>query len=213
MYVPSQFEESRIDVMHHLMRGHPLGTLVTLGSDGLNANHVPFEIDPERGSSGTLVAHVARANPVWRDCDPNMESLAIFQGAQIYISPSLYATKQETGKVVPTYNYMVVHAYGHIRAIEDPDWMRAFLTRLTDRYESGRQQPWKLTDAPADYIEKLLPAIVGIEMQITRLVGKWKVSQNQPAVNRVSVEQGLRAAGDSNAIAMAEVLAKIEHRK
>lgn len=208
MYVPSQFEETRSDVMHQLMHAHPLGTLVTLGPGGLNANHVPFEIDPESGSFGTLFAHVARANPVWRDSDPDLESLAIFQGAQAYISPSWYATKKENERVVPTYNYMVVHAYGRIRAIDDPAWLRALLERLTDRHEAGSAQPWKVSDAPADFIEKLLPSIVGIEMQITRMIGKWKVSQNQPQANRAGVEQGLRAKGSEQAIAMADAVAR-----
>jgi transcriptional regulator len=209
MYLPSHFEESRPEVLHQLVREHALGTLVTLGADGLNANHIPFELDAEVGPHGVLRAHVARGNPVWRDCSNEVESLVVFQGAQTYISPSLYATKQEGGRVVPTWNYMVVHAYGPLRVIDDPVWLRAQLERLTGRHEGRRAQPWKLEDAPADYIERRLSAIVGIEIPVTRLVGKWKVSQNQQEVNRVSIEAGLRAEGGENALAMADAVANL----
>lgn len=207
MYLPSHFEESRSEMLHRLMRKHPLGTLVTLGADGLNANHLPFEFDPGPEPHGVLRAHVARANPVWRDFSDEVESLVVFQGAQAYISPSLYATKAEHGRVVPTYNYMVVHAYGRLRAVDDPAWVRGQLERLTATQEAALPKPWKLEDAPPDYIEKLLPAIVGIELQLTRLVGKWKVSQNQPEANRQSVEAGLRAAGGGN-VAMADAVGR-----
>lgn len=213
MYVPSQFEESRIDVLHALMREHALGTLVTLGADGLNANHIPFELDAGHAPFGVLRAHVARNNPMWRDCSTAVEPLVVFQGAQTYISPSLYATKKDDGRVVPTYNYMVVHAYGKLRVIEDPEWLRGLLARLTDRHEAGRAQAWKISDAPAEYIDKLLPAIVGIEIPITKLVGKWKVSQNQPKVNRVSVELGLKEAGGEQALAMADAVARASARR
>lgn len=210
MYIPAQFEEARPEVLHRLMRAHSLGTLVTLGPGGLNANHIPFEIDPAPAPFGTLRAHVARNNPVWRDWPAEVDSLVVFQGAQAYISPSWYATKQETHRVVPTYNYMVVHAYGRPRMIDDPAWLLALLERLTDRYEAGRAQPWRVSDAPADYTRKLLSAIVGIEMPITKLIGKWKVSQNQPQANRVGVERGLRTEGDERAVAMADALARRE---
>lgn len=208
MYVPSQFEETRSEVMQQLMHEHALGALVTLGSTGLNANHVPFEFDPDPAPFGTLRAHVARSNPIWQDFDSKLDSLVIFQGPQAYISPSWYATKKEGGHVVPTYNYMVVHAYGQLRAIDDPAWVRGLLERLTARHETGMTEPWKLSDAPAEYIEKLLSAIVGIEIPITRLVGKWKVSQNQPEANRAGVETGLRTQGDENALAMAAAVAQ-----
>lgn len=208
MYVPSNFAENRNEVMQQLMREHSLGTLVTLGSTGLNANHIPFEVDPAAGPFGTLRAHVARSNPVWQDFDQELESMVIFQGPQAYITPSWYATKKDSGRVVPTYNYMVVHAYGRLRTIDDPAWVRGQLARLTAGHEAGRAQPWTLEDAPADYIEKLLSVIVGIEISITRLVGKWKVSQNQPEINRVSVENGLRMQGGDNGLAMADAVAK-----
>lgn len=206
MYVPAQFAEIRTEVMHQLMHQHPLGTLVMLGEDGLQADHIPFDIVAGGSPFGTLQAHVARSNPVWRQ-DARAESLIVFQGAQAYISPSLYATKKEHGKVVPTYNYMVVHAYGHLRAIDDPQWVRACLERLSAKHEAGREAPWAIGDAPADFIDTLLKQIVGIEIVITRLQGKWKVSQNQPQRNRVSVEAGLRAQGGEASLAMAEAVA------
>ncbi len=207
MYIPSHFEESRVEVLRHLMQRHPLGTLVTLGADGLNANHVPFEFDPSPGPSGTLRAHVARSNPVWQDHAQTVDALVIFQGAQAYISPSLYPTKHEHGRAVPTYNYMVVHAHGPLHVIDDPIWLRAQLERLTAQHEAGRRLPWKIDDAPADYIEKMMRAIVGIEISVAKLLGKWKVSQNQPEVNRIGVEAGLRADGGEHALAMAEAVA------
>lgn len=208
MYVPSQFEESRPAALHRLMRTHSLGTLVTLGSEGLNANHIPFEIDPEPAPFGTLRAHVARNNPVWRDWPADIDALVVFQGAHAYISPSWYATKQETHRVVPTYNYMVVHAYGRPRVVDDAAWLMALLARTTDRHEAGRAPPWRVSDAPADYIEKMLAAVVGIEIPITKLIGKWKVSQNQPESNRASVERVLRDAGGENGVAMADAIAR-----
>jgi len=210
MFVPRQFEEKRAEVMHALMRAHPLGTLVTVGSSGLNANHIPFEIDPAQGEFGTLRAHVARANPFWKDCAPDVESLVVFQGAQCYVSPSWYPTKEVDGRAVPTWNYMVAHAYGPLGVIDDAAWVRAQLERLSERHEAGRPHPWRVDDAPAEYIDKLLKAIVGIEIPISRLVGKWKVSQNQPAENRTGVEQGLREQGGDVALAMASAVAQQE---
>ncbi|MGH8809626.1 MAG: FMN-binding negative transcriptional regulator, partial [Noviherbaspirillum sp.] len=174
----------------------------------LNANHLPFELDCTSAPFGTLRAHVARANPVWRNCDPDLDALVVFQGAQAYISPSWYPTKKENGRAVPTWNYMVVHAFGRVRAIDDAAWLHALLEQQSARYEAGRPQPWKIDDAPADYIEKMLAALVGIEIRITRLIGKWKVSQNQPQVNRAGVEQGLRDDGGEQAIAMADAVAR-----
>lgn len=206
MYVPSCFEESRMDVLRSLIQQHSLGTLVTLSADGIDANHMPFVFDPEPRPSGTLRAHVARSNPVWRDFSADIEVLVVFQGAQSYISPSLYATKKEDGRVVPTYNYMVVHAYGRMRVIEDAAWLRDLLGRLSDQHEANPQQPWKIDDAPAEYIGRLMQAIVGIEIPVSRLIGKWKVSQNQPAENRASVEAGLRVQGSDDARAMADAV-------
>lgn len=191
MYLPKQFEETRVEVLHELIRACPLGALVTITAGGLDANHVPFEIDPEPAPFGTLRAHVARANPVWRDVASGGEALVIFRGPDGYVSPAWYPSKTETGKVVPTWNYAVVHAHGALRVIDDRAWLRAFVEKLTDRHEAARPEPWHLTDAPADYIDSMVAAIVGIEMPITKLIGKWKVSQNRPAQDRAGVVAGL----------------------
>jgi len=208
MYVPSHFEETRPEVLHDLIREHSLAALVTLGLEGLNANHIPLELDPGPAPFGTLRGHVARGNPVWRDFSRDVEALAVFQGPQAYISPAWYQTKRETGKVVPTYNYIVVHAYGPMRIIEDRAWLRGLVERLTNRHESGRPEPWKVTDAPAEFVEQMLGAIVGIEIPLTRLVGKWKVSQNRPSADRDGVVKGLREMTDRDAQAMSALVKK-----
>jgi transcriptional regulator len=147
MYLPKQFEETRVAVLHELIRAHPLGALVTLTPGGIEANHIPFEVDPEPAPLGTLRGHIARANPLWRDFSPDAPALAIFQGPDAYISPSWYATKKITGKVVPTWNYAVVHARGVLRFIDDRDWLRAFVEKLTHRHETRRRAPWKVSNA------------------------------------------------------------------
>src|SRR3954464_15446461 len=171
MYLPAHFAETRIDVLHQLIHAQPLAALVTLEAGALNANHIPFELDAAPAPLGTLRGHVARANPVWQSHSPEVEALAIFQGAQHYITPSWYPSKRETGKVVPTFNYIVVHAYGTLRVIEDREWLRGLVNRLTNRHEAGRVDPWKVTDAPDDYVDKMLGAIVGIELKLTKLTG------------------------------------------
>lgn len=206
MYNPPHFREDRVPVLHDLIREHGLATLVTLGPAGLTADHIPMEVDAAVGSFGTLVGHVSRANPLWRLAAEGTEALAVFQGPQTYVTPAWYATKQETGKVVPTWNYAVVHAHGPLRAIEDRAWLRAFVERLTNRYESGRPEPWRVTDAPDDYIEGMLKGIVGIEIPIARLEGKWKVSQNRPAADREGIVTGLRAGGHALGSAMAALV-------
>jgi transcriptional regulator len=203
MYVPSHFEESRTEVLHRLIREHPLAVLVTLGSSELNANHIPFEIDPEPAPLGTLRGHVARGNPVWHEFSKEVEALLVFQGPQAYVTPSWYPTKKETGRVVPTYNYIVVHAYGPMRIIDDRTWLRGLVERLTNRQEAARPEPWKITDAPGDFIDKMLGAIVGIEIPVTKLLGKWKASQNQSAANRDGVIKGLGEIPGAEAAAMA----------
>lgn len=193
MYIPAHFEEPRVEVMHDLMRAHPLAALVTLGADGIQANHIPLHLSAEPAPFGVLRGHVARANPLWQN--PRGEVLAIFHGAQGYISPSWYATKQQHGKVVPTWNYIAVHAYGALRVMDDPAWLRAQLEALTAEHEGNLPEPWAMGDAPAEYIERLLKAVVGIEIVITRLQGKWKMSQNQPPENRDSVALALSVHG------------------
>ncbi len=166
------------------------------------ANHVPFEYDPSTPAPGTLRCHVARANPVWKDFDTNTQALVIFAGPNAYISPSWYEAKREHGKVVPTYNYVVVHAHGAMRIIEDSQWLHGLVSRLTDSFESKRTQPWSVSDAPPDYIEKQLGAIVGIEIAIERLIGKSKASQNRSEGDQVGVIRGLRESNEQNAMAM-----------
>lgn len=204
MYQPSHFVESRPEVLAELIQLHPLGTLVTLGPEGVRADHVPFLFEPSEGPHGMLRAHVARANPLWRDTIPDADVLAIFQGPNRYVTPSWYASKREHGKVVPTWNYMVVHARGRLRAIDDPAWVHALVTRLTDRHEAARRAPWKVADAPDEFVAQQLRAIVGIEIPIARIDGKWKVSQNRTPADRAGVEAGLREAGDAGAGQMAD---------
>jgi transcriptional regulator len=203
MYLPAHFEESRPEVLHALVREQPLATWVVQGGDGLQVNHIPFLLDPARGPHGTLIGHVARANPVWRSLGP---SVAVFQGAQAYISPSWYPSKREHGKVVPTWNYAVVHAHGAAHAVESRDELLAIVKRLTRTHEAGSAVPWAVGDAPADYIDQMLKAIVGIEIPIERLVGKWKVSQNRSAPDRLGTVAGLQQRGDEQSLAMAALV-------
>jgi transcriptional regulator len=206
MYIPKQFEQPDIEIMHQLIRNQPLATLVTLSSDGINANHIPLHLTDTPAPFGTLQGHVARSNPVWTDVNTDLEVLTIFNGADAYISPSLYATKQVTSKVVPTWNYTAVHAYGFLRVIDDTAWIRTQLEALTNHNEAGFEKPWALSDAPEDFTKKLIKSIVGIEIVITRLFGKWKVSQNQPLKNQISIVQGLNACGQKQSSAMAELV-------
>ena len=206
MYIPRHFEETRVEVLHRLMRDEPFATLVTLGPDGLNANHLPLELDPEPAPFGTLRGHVSRANAVWRTTDPSVEALVVFQGPQRYITPAWYPTKEEHGRVTPTWNYVVAHAYGTPRFIEDAAWLRAHVERLTAIHEAGRERPWHVGDAPDDYIAAQVRGIVGFEIAITRLSGKWKVSQNRVDPDREGVAAGLRAEADAAAAAMADIV-------
>jgi len=187
MYLPKHFAETDPAALHGLMRAFPLATLVTEGPDGLDANHIPLHLDASAGPNGTLRGHIARANPLAANPAVNRKILAIFKGPDSYISPSHYATKAEHGKVVPTWNYVAVHAHGDLRLIEDRDWLLGQLDTLTAEHEASQPHPWSVDDAPADYIGKMLGAIVGIEISINRLIGKWKVSQNQPAANQASL--------------------------
>ena len=203
MYLPVLNRQSDPAQTHRLIAEHPLGAWVVGAAGGLVANHIPFFLvagpaDGDGGlpghsaSPGTLHAHVARANPVWHLLRDDVQSLVMFQGPQAYISPAWYPAKAEHGKVVPTWNYAVVQAEGTARAIHDRDWLHAHVARLTALQESGRAEPWQVTDAPADYIERMVDAIVGIEITLRSLTGKWKVSQNRPLADRVGVARGLR---------------------
>ena len=213
MYLPTHFQETRVPVLHALIRRHGLAVLVTMGPDGLTADHIPMELDPEPAPLGTLRGHVARANPVWRTASRDVEALAIFQGPDHYVSPAWYPTKRETGKVVPTWNYAVVHAHGPLRIVEEAAWLRRLVEQLTNRFEAGRAQPWHVTDAPEDFVATQLKAIVGIELPLTRLRGKWKVSQNRMASDRAGVVEGLRALDDPASRAMADLVAEADHER
>lgn len=199
MYVPGHFEPPGTEQLFDLIRARSLSTLITSGPDGINANHIPLLLDTEGSDYGVLRGHVARANPLWQELAQGREVLAIFHGPEAYITPSWYATKAESGRVVPTWNYAVAHAYGLPRTHQDAGWLQAHLAELVDAHEAGFDSPWALADAPSDYTDKLLTAIVGIEIEITRLTGKWKMSQNQPASNRVGVASGLRGCGQGAA--------------
>lgn len=206
MYLPQQFEEVRLEVLHGLIRSHPLGALVILSGGELSANHLPFLIQSEPGEKGRLCGHVSRANPVWRQFDGDTEGLVIFQGPECYITPSWYPGKRLDGRVVPTWNYAVVHVHGKPRAIENPDWLLEHVTRLTAVHETGQQQPWRVSDAPQDFIEQMIRGIVGIEIPVSRLVGKWKVSQNRSLPDRLGVAAGLEAQASDRSSAMAEMV-------
>jgi transcriptional regulator len=205
VYVPAHFSESRIDVLHELIRASGLATLVSMTSDGLIASHAPLLLDPDPAPYGTLIGHLAKANPHVRAADSGVQTLVIFLGPDGYITPSYYAAKQEHGKVVPTWNYAAVHAYGRLEAFDDPDRLLAVVTRLTNRHESRRVRPWAVSDAPDDFVQGMLRGIVGIMLPITRLEGKVKMSQNRPATDIAGVIGGLQQDGQDG---LAEVVVR-----
>lgn len=202
MYQPPHFREERLEVQHALIRAHPLGLLISSGEDGPLANPVPFLLDAEAAPKGVLRAHLARANRQWQALAAGEPALAVFQGVDTYVTPSWYETKKETGKVVPTWNYAIVQVRGPVRVIEDREWLRRQITALTAQHEEGRTQPWAVTDAPEDFVAAQLKGIVGIEMTIEAIEGKWKVSQNRPAPDRIGVAEGLAAEADPQAARM-----------
>ena len=201
MYIPDHFMETRPEVLHQLIATHRLATIARVVNDELVADHIPLLFDANAAPHGVLRGHVARANPIWRDADRS-NVLVIFQGPQAYISPSWYASKAVHGKVVPTWNYAVVHAHGILNAIDSHAWVHGHVTQNTDDNEARFAKPWAVGDAPDDFIRKTAAAIVGIEIQITTLVGKWKVSQNRSAADRASVIEGLR---EDSAVGTAEM--------
>jgi transcriptional regulator len=203
MYCPSLFREDRLEVQHAFIRSHPLGLLISHGATGLVANLLPFVLKTGDSERGVLQAHMARANPQWRELD-HQAVLVVFRGVDAYVSPSLYATKKETGKVVPTWNYAMVQVRGNARLPDQGDWLAPQLNALTTAREATRAQPWSVADAPSDYIEAQKKAIVGIEIEIGVIEGKWKASQNQPEVNRRSVVAGFSA--DESTREMAELI-------
>jgi transcriptional regulator len=195
MYTPKSYREERLEVLHALMAAHPLGALVRMSEDGLCADHLPFEIAPPTPDApfGTLRAHVARANPLWRG--DGVETMVIFQGPHAYITPAWYAEKELSGEEVPTFDYAVVHAHGKLKVIDEPAWLLDFLTRLTNRHEADQPQPWQVGDAPPAYIDRLLKAIVGIEIPLARLEGKWKMEQKNSAQDQARVARELTRDG------------------
>lgn len=191
MYNPSSFAEDRLSIQHALIRAHPLATLIVAGSAELTADFVPFILYPDEGPHGTLRAHVARANPLWRELDGGAECLLLFQGPQAYVSPGWYASKAETHKVVPTWNYTMVQVRGAARVTDDGAWLQRQMRDLTAEQEGAMARPWSLDDAPADFVAALTRAVVGIEIPIAHIAAKWKISQNRSAADRAGVAAGL----------------------
>jgi transcriptional regulator len=202
MYIPKAFEESRLPILHDLIEAQPFTSLITMGSSGLFASHLPMVLDRENGTHGLLRGHLSRANKQWREFSPSIQALAIFAGPHHYISPTWYPEKQDTGKVVPTWNYAVVHVYGHLKVIEDPAWLLQHVQTLTGIHEAASSTPWHVSDAPADYIASEIKGIVGLEFSIERLEGKWKVSQNRSDRDRIGVVEGLERIDTDESQAM-----------
>ena len=206
MYLPSHFEEKRLPVLHEAIEQVGLATLVSVAPEGLEASHVPMLLDREAGPLGTLYGHLARANRQGHGVGPELPVLAIFMGPDFYVSPSWYATKGQTGRVVPTWNYVAVHAHGRARFFEDPARLLALVTRLTERHEALRPRPWSVDDAPPDYIRASLGAIIGFELPIARLEGKWKMSQNRSGEDRAGVAEALEREGGATGADLAALV-------
>ena len=197
MYLPKHFEETRVEELRRIMAEYPLGAFVIHGPNGLDANHLPFHLDPDAGAHGRLLAHVARANPVWTEIKEGDEVLVIFRAANAYVSPNWYPSKHELHRQVPTWNYQAVHVHGKAHVRDDERFVRGVVARLTRTHEAGTgaDRPWKMTDAPQEYIEQMLAAIVGLEIEISRIVGKWKLSQNKEERDRIGAAEELRKRG------------------
>ena len=204
MYLPDHFAETRPAELNRLIAEHPLGALVVQGPTGLDANHIPFEVLPDEGLHGTLIAHVARANPVWRELRDGDEALVIFRAEHAYVSPNWYPSKRELHRQVPTWNYRVVHVHGRVRVRDDERFVRGVVARLTRRHEAatGDARPWKMTDSDPAYIDDMLTRIVGIEVAIERIVGKWKLSQNKDARDRAGAADALGERNPAMAASM-----------
>ncbi len=213
MYTPKAFEVTDLPTLHAAMKQSELATLVTTTPRGLVATHLPLLLDETRGEYGTLTGHVSRANLQWRETDPDAEALIIFLGPEAYVSPSWYPAKQETGRVVPTWNYAAIHVYGRLIFFEDPERLRTVVTELTRKHEASFPAPWQVTDAPAAYIDSQLKAIVGFECRIVRLEGKQKFNQNRSLEDRLGVIEGLRELEDERKIQVAELMEGIESQR
>jgi transcriptional regulator len=192
MYIPAHFAIQAPEALHDIIRAHPLGALVTLGPDGLDANHIPFELDLKRQ---VLTAHVARANPIWQQCGDGMDAMVIFRGQESYVSPNWYPSKHETHRQVPTWNYVVVHVHGRLTVQDNERFVRGVVARLTRQHEASEPKPWKMGDSTPEYIDSMLQAIVGIELAITRMEGKAKLSQNREDRDRLEAAQMLAQKG------------------
>ena len=195
MYIPAHFLIKNPQDIHTIIREHPLGALVTLGPDGLDANHIPFELDPSHGAHGLLTAHVARANPVWQQCQDGADVLVIFRGNESYISPNWYPSKHETHRQVPTWNYEVVHVHGRLTVMDEEKFVRGVVARLTREHEASEPRPWKMGDSPPEYIAQMLKAVVGIQVEIQRIEAKAKLSQNREARDRLNAADTLLTKG------------------
>lgn len=206
MYIPKAFEEQRLPVLHRLIREQSFCSLVTLGTSGLFASHLPMVLEEQGNPLGLLRGHLSRANAQWKEFTPEVQALAIFAGPHHYISPSWYPEKEATGKVVPTWNYAVVHAYGFLKIVEDTAWLRTHVESLTTIHESFSEAPWKVSDAPEHYIASLAKGIVGLELRIERLEGKWKLNQNRSERDRRGVVQGLQDLDTPEGNAMEELV-------
>jgi transcriptional regulator len=206
VYIPPTFAEHDVHVLHAFIEAHPLGALVTSSENGLFATHLPLVLDRDRGRYGTLQGHIARANPHHELAGEGSEALVLFTGADAYVTPSLYPSKAKHGKVVPTWNYVAVHAHGTLRFVTEPTALRRHLEQLTTQHESSRPRPWSIADTPDGYVDKLLGAIVGVEIEITRLDGKWKMSQNRPAEDVAGVIEGLGTSDDPRQREVAEIV-------
>ncbi|HYW58076.1 MAG TPA: FMN-binding negative transcriptional regulator [Polaromonas sp.] len=205
-YLPPHFAETDTATLHALVRAHPLATWVVQHQGELLVNHIPMLLDPDRGEHGTLVGHVARANPVWQALAAGAQSVAVFAGPQAYVSPNWYPSKHAHGKAVPTWNYATVHAHGVPQAFDDTERVLDVVTRLTRTHEASQALPWHVSDAPADYITQMLKAIVGVEMPVQRWIGKWKVSQNRPASDQHGIAAGLSGQSTPAAAEMAALV-------
>lgn len=206
MYIPAHFAEARPEALQRIMREHPLGMLVTHGNAGLDADHIPFEFDADAGTHGALIAHVARANTLWQRCPTGTPVMVVFRGAEAYVSPSWYPSKHETHRQVPTWNYEVVHAHGTLTVHDDERFVRRVVAQLTRRHEAAEPQPWKMGDSEPEFINTMLRNIVGVEVSITSLVGKLKLSQNREARDRLGAADTLDARGHT---AMAQAMRKM----
>jgi transcriptional regulator len=206
VYIPKANEETRLPVLHDFIRANPLATLVTMGNSGMIASHIPLVLDDDNSQFGLLKGHISRANTQWKDIETAIDALAIFAGDHHYITPNWYPSKHQDAKQVPTWNYVVTHCYGPLKLIEDPQWLLAHLETLTSIHEASNPVPWKVTDAPPEFIRALLNGIIGLELPIRKIEGKWKVSQNRNAQDRQGVIEGLTQLDTPESLAMKDLV-------